>query len=106
MRLIFLLSAIYLCSACSHHVSIESINHNQFRDRAITVAGRVANSFIDGNASVFELDDGTGRLWVFRDNTNLPAHNSSISITGKIEQGFPFAGRNFVIILRETQEQD
>lgn len=95
---------IFLLSACSGRVSIESINHDpaQFRGKEISIAGRVANSFTEGNASAFELDDGTGRLWVLRENTNLPAHNSSISVRGTIEQGLPFGGRKFVIILRET----
>jgi len=83
---------------------METINHDpaQFRGKEITVAGRVANSFIEGNASAFELDDGTGRLWVFLESPILPAHNSSLTVSGNIEQQFPFAGRNFVIILREA----
>jgi hypothetical protein len=104
VRVAVLIAATMFLAACSRRVSIESINHNpaQFRDREITAAGRVANSFEASGKSAFELDDGTGRLWVFRDNPNLPAHNSSITVTGSIDQGFPFAGRNFVIILRET----
>jgi hypothetical protein len=101
-----LLSGIALLSACSHHASIESINRDpgQFRGKEITVAGRVVNSFATADAGAFELDDGTGRLWVLRNN-NLPAHNSSVTVTGRIEQGFSFAGRTFIVILRETRER-
>lgn len=104
VRVSVLIAATAFVAACSHRVSIESINHDpaQFRDREITVAGRVANSFETSGKSAFELDDGSGRLWVFRDNPNLPAHNASLTVTGSIEHGFPFAGRNFVIVLRET----
>lgn len=103
-----LATGIMLFSACSRRISIESINHDpgQFRDHEITVAGRVANSFVSGNVSAFEIDDGTGRLWVFRDSTKVPIRNSSMKVTGIIAQGFPFAGRNFVITLRETQKED
>ena len=102
-----LLLLLLLFSACSHRVSIEAINHDptEFRSKEISVAGRVANSFVEGNAAAFELDDGTGRLWVLRENTNVPAPNSSVRVTGKIEQALPFAGRNFVVILRETPRQ-
>jgi len=95
-----------MLSACSHRVSVESINRDpgRFHDQEITVAGRVANSFGVADAGAFELDDGTGRLWVLSDTHDLPSHNSSVTVTGKIEQELPFAGRNFVIILRETRK--
>jgi hypothetical protein len=106
-RIAWLFGAILLLSACSHHVSIESVNRNpgQFRDQEITVAGREVNSSAVTDAAAFELDDGTGRLWVLRDSHNLPGHNASITVTGRIEHGFSFAGRHFVIILRETRKQ-
>ena len=89
-----------LLLGCVSRVSIESINHDpaRFGGKEIKVAGRVVNSF----SGAFELDDGTGRLWVFRDKKDMPAHNSSLTVNGKIEQGFDFGGRNFIIILRET----
>lgn len=94
-----------ILSSCFHHVSVEPINRDpgRFHDNEITAAGRVVNSFALSDAGAFELDDGTGRLWVWRDSHNMPGHNSSVTVTGKIEQGFSFGGRNFVIILRETR---
>ena len=96
---------ILILSACSRQ-SIESINRDpeRFHDKEITVAGRVANSFGVAAAGAFELDDGTGRLWVLSDTPDLPAHNSSVTVTGRIEQGISFGGRTFVIILRETRK--
>jgi hypothetical protein len=102
-----LLSALLTLSACSHRISIESINRDpaQFRGKEITVRGRVVNSFATADAGAFEVDDGTGRLWILRDNRNLPSHNSSVTVSGKIEQSFVFAGRNFVIIFREMHKR-
>src|SRR5215475_7677739 len=106
-RLTFLLAPLHLFSACSRRTSIETINGDpaQFSGKELSVAGRVVNSFIEESAGAFELDDGTGRLWVLRENTNLPTHNSSVGVRGTIEQGLPFAHRNFVIILRETSHR-
>jgi len=101
-----LLSLIVFLSSCSDQVSIESINHDpgRFHEKEITIRGRVVNSFAVVDAGAFELDDGTGRLWVFRNKNDMPSHNSSVSVTGRIEPGFSFGGRNFVIILRETRK--
>jgi hypothetical protein len=95
-----------MLSACSRRVSVESINHDpgRFHNKEITVAGRVANSFAIESAGAFELDDGTGRLWVLSDTHDMPVHNSSIAVTGRIEQGFSFGGRTFVIVLHETHK--
>jgi hypothetical protein len=99
-----LIGGTLLLAGCVSRVSIESINHDpaRFDGKEIKVAGRVVNSFTVAASGAFELDDGTGRLWVFRDNKDMPAHNSSLTVNGTIEQGFDFGGRNFIIILRET----
>src|SRR5947208_8786211 len=107
IKLCCLIGAILLLSACSR-VSVESINRDpgRFHDKEITVAGRVANSFGIADAGAFELDDGTGRLWILSDTHDLPAaHNSSVTVTGQIEQRFSFAGRTFIIILREPRKR-
>ena len=106
IKLCCLIGAILLLSACSR-VSVETINRDpgRFHDKEITVAGRVANSLGVADAGAFELDDGTGRLWVLSNTHDLPAHNSSVTVTGRIEHGFSFAGRTFVIILRETRKR-
>jgi len=99
-----LIGGTLLLAGCVSRVSIESINHDpaRFDGKEIRVAGRVVNSSTVTASGAFELDDGTGRLWVFRDKKDMPAHNSSLTVNGKIEQGFDFGGRNFVVIIRET----
>src|SRR5438445_12795110 len=95
-----------ILSACYHRVSVESINRvpGQFHDTEITIAGRVANSFGVAAAGAFELDDGTGRPWALSGRTDLPAHNSSVTVTGRIEQGLSFGGRTFVILRPATRK--
>jgi len=89
-------------------VSIELLNRDpgRFHDKEINVAGRVVNSFAVMDAGAFELDDGTGRLWVLSDRDTIPPHNASATVTGRIEQDLGFGGRTFVIILRETRKHN
>jgi hypothetical protein len=54
---------------------------------------------------VFQLDDGTGRIWVYSQSFGVPGNGSKISITGRVQQGFAFGGRNFGVILRQTKAQ-
>ena len=109
-RVVFLsvlIGTVLLLAGCPPRQSIEAINRDpgRFHDREITVAGRVVNSFAVLGQGVFEIDDGTGRIWVFSDRYGVPGRTAGVAVTGRIEQGFSFGGRNFVTILRETRRR-
>lgn len=102
---VLLVSGTLLLVACPSHESIESINRDpgRFQGQEVTVSGHVVNSFAVMGIGAFEIDDGTGRLWVFSDKYDVPGQNASIAVTGRIEQGLSFGGRKFATILRETR---
>lgn len=101
------LVCVCLLAASSSPQAIEAINHDpgRFHGKQITIAGRVVNSFAVMGQGVFLVDDGSGRLWVFSDKFGVPGRDAEVEVTGKIEQGFTFRGKNYVVILRETQER-
>ena len=100
-----LVAATVLLSACPPRRSIESINRDpaRFHDHEVTVAGRVVNSFDVMGVAAFEIDDGTGRLWVYSNKFGVPGEGKNVAVTGTIQQGFSLGGRNFATILRETR---
>ncbi len=102
-----LVGGTLLLAACPPRERIESINRDpgRFRGREITVAGRVVNSFAVMGVGAFEIDDGTGRLWVISDKYGVPGRDAGIAVTGRIEQGLAFGGRNFATVLRETRRR-
>jgi hypothetical protein len=99
-------SAILL-SACPPRESIARINHDpgRFAGREITLAGRVSNSFGAMGNGVFEIEDGTGKMWVFTDRFGIPGRDARVAVTGRIEQGFSLHGHNYALILRETRRR-
>lgn len=100
-----LMGATFLLAACPAHESIEYINRDpaRFHTHQVTIAGRVVNSFAAMGVGVFEIDDGTGRMWVYSKKYGVPADQSRIAVTGVIQQGFSIAGRNFAMIMYETR---
>ena len=100
-----LLAATIFLAACPARRSIGSINRDpsQFHDHEVTIAGRVVNSFDVMGVAAFEIDDGTGRLWVYSNKFGVPGNESKVAVTGTIQQGFSLGGRNFAMILRETR---
>jgi hypothetical protein len=101
------LATTLLLSACPPRESIESINRDpdRFHRHEVTIAGRVVNSFEAMGVGVFEIDDGTGRMWVYSKKYGVPGNESKVAVTGVIQQGFSIAGRNFATILYETRRQ-
>ncbi len=94
-----------LLAGCPPREDIARIQHNpgRFAGREITLAGRVLNSFGAMGAGVFEIDDGTGRMWVYSGSFGIPGRDNRLAVTGRVEEGFSFGGRHFGVILRETR---
>lgn len=98
--------AMLLLVGCPTHTTIADINRDpgHFAGRDVTIAGRVSDSFGALGTGVFQVDDGSGRMWVYSQNRGVP-NGGKISVTGRIEQGFNFGGRSFGVILRETSSR-
>ena len=99
-----LLATFLLITGCPTRTSIGDINRDpgRFAGKEVTVAGRVSDSFGALGNGVYQLDDGTGSMWVFSQNFGVPGSGSKVAVTGQIQQGFAFGGRSFGVILRQT----
>src|ERR1700722_10763391 len=90
-------------------IPISQVNSDpaRYMDKDITVAGQVINSFGVTFGTVgqgaFELDDGTGQLWVWSSGFGVPSQGARVSVTGRVQAGVTLGGRFFVNVLRETQ---
>jgi hypothetical protein len=96
-----------LLAACPPHVSIAKLNQDpgRYAGKEVTIAGHVTDSFGALGRGVFEVDDGTGVMWVLAGQYGVPGAGAKLAVTGRVEQGFSFAGRNFATILRETERR-
>jgi hypothetical protein len=99
--------AALLLAACPPRESIAKINQDpgRFAGKEISIAGRVTDSFGALGSGVFQIDDGTGAMWVFSEKFGVPGSGANLAVTGRIQQSFAFGGRNFATILRETQRR-
>jgi hypothetical protein len=97
--------AMLVLIGCPTHTSIADITRDpgHFAAKDVTVAGHVSDSYGALGNGVFQIDDGSGRIWVYSQNYGVPGNGSKVAVTGRIEQGFSFGGRSFGVILRQTQ---
>ena len=107
VAVVVVLLTMLLLAGCPPRVSIADINRDpgRYLDRDISIAGRVSNSFGAMGTGAYEIDDGTGRMWVYSQNFGVPGNGAKIAVTGRITQGFAIGGRSFAVILRETERR-
>jgi hypothetical protein len=96
-----------MLAACPTRTSIERINRDpgHFVGKEVAIAGRVTTSYGALGTGVFEVDDGTGRMWVYSQNYGVPATGAKVAVRGTLQQGFSLGGRSFATILRETERR-
>jgi hypothetical protein len=99
--------AAIILTACPARENIARINRDpgRFAGKEVTVAGRVSNSFGAMGNGIFEIEDGTGKMWVFTDRFGIPGRDARVAVTGHVEQGFSLHGHNYALILRETRRR-
>lgn len=102
---ITLAAGIMLLAGCPTQTSIADINRDpgRFSGKDVSIHGVVSDSFGAMGNGVFQLDDGTGRMWVYSQNFGVPGNGNKISVTGRVQQGLAVGGRNFGVILRQTE---
>jgi hypothetical protein len=94
-------------AGCPTSTTIADINKDpaRFAGKEVTIKGTTSNSFGALGKGVYEVDDGTGTMWVFSQNFGVPSGGAKVAVTGTVEQGFSFGGRSFAVVLKQTKER-
>ena len=101
-----ILGAVILFTACPSQTTISKINADpsRYRNKEVAIVGNVTDSYgVLGNGA-YEIDDGTGRLWVVT-RRGVPSRGARVGAKGRIYTGFNFGGRNFGTVLEETDRR-
>jgi hypothetical protein len=104
---LLLMAATLVLAGCPTRTSIEKINRDpgRYAGREVAIGGRVSNSFGLLGSGVFQVEDGTGQIWVFSQRYGVPSNGAKVGVRGTISQGFSFGGRSFAVILKETERR-
>ena len=98
-----LLAGLLLLTACPSQTTISKINADpsRYKNKEVAIVGVVRDSYgVLGNGA-YEIDDGTGRLWVVT-RRGVPSRGARVGAKGRIYTGFNFGGRNFGTVLEES----
>jgi hypothetical protein len=77
-----------------------------FQNKNVQVAGRVTSLSIGAlNTGLYEIDDGTGKLYVLSTSRGAPSKDAYVGVKGTIMPTFTFLGRNYATVLRESDRK-
>ena len=98
-----LLLVCALAPAALAKTSINKINADpgRYYNKKVTIEGTVTDSYGVLGQGAYELDDGTGRIWVIAERA-VPARGARVEAKGHVITGFVYRGRNLAAALRET----
>ena len=92
-----------LLTACPSGTTISKINADpaRYKNKEVGVVGRVTDSYGIMGTGAYELDDGTGRIWVAT-TRGVPSKGSRVGVKGHVHTSFAIAGRSLGTVLEET----
>ena len=86
--IVVLIGLAVLLAACEQK-TINQIRAepDRYADREVGIAGKVVRSYSVLGRGAYEVDDGTGKLWVVSEK-GVPRTGAEVAVKGKIKDGF------------------
>ena len=101
------LALTLLLVACAERRTIADLQRDpgRFYNREVAISGRVVNSFGILGSGAYQVDDGTGRMWVISEGYGIPSRDAFVEVAGSLQETATISGRNFSTVLRETHRR-
>ena len=101
-----LLISTFLFTACPQRESISKVlaDPARYRNKDVGLTGTVTDAYGALGVGAYELDDGTGRIWVATQR-GLPSRGAKVGAKGRVRSGFNIGGRSFGTILEESDRR-
>jgi len=95
-----------LVTACPSQTNIAKINADpgRYRNKEVAIVGRVTDSYGALGAGAYEIDDGTGKIWVAT-RRGIPSRGSHVGTKGYVHNRFSFGGRSYGTVIEETDRR-
>lgn len=76
-----------------------------FMNKEVSVAGQVTQSIGFMGKGIYQIDDGTGRLWVLANSRGVPSRGAKVGVKGRVTPTITFMGVNYATVMRETDRR-
>jgi hypothetical protein len=99
---------VFGVAGCTTATSIRKIQNDpaKFYGKKVGIKGQVTSSYGALGNGVYEVDDGTGRLWVLSEGYGVPGKGANVKVVGRLAEAVTWGGRGFATALRQTERRD
>lgn len=98
---VLLAMALMLAGCGSVRINRILADPSRYTNRGVSVEGRVVNVVGALNMGVYEVDDGTGRIYVVS-TRGVPTKNARVKVDGTVQPGINVMGRSLGTAIKET----
>jgi membrane protein implicated in regulation of membrane protease activity len=98
------LGAMLLASCGTTRINRVLNDPSRYRNRDVRVEGTVTNVIGALNTGVYQVDDGTGKIFVLS-NRGIPNKGVRVSVVGDVQQGINVLGRSYGTVIRERDHR-
>lgn len=101
-----LIGGTLLLTACPSQTNIAKINADpgRYAGKEVGIVGRVTDSYGAAGIGAYEIDDGTGKMWVAT-RRGIPSRGAHVGAKGYVRNGFSFGGRSYGTVMEETDRR-
>jgi hypothetical protein len=102
-----LVTSMLTLVGCMQSVRIGNLlaDPSHWANRSVKVSGQVQNSMGLLGTGAYQVNDGTGSIWVISRGSGVPGRGARVDTQGHVFQGVNFLGRNFAVALREDKHR-
>jgi hypothetical protein len=99
-----ILVCTFFLTACPSQTNVAKINGDpaRYRGKEVAIAGRVTDSYGFMGAGGYEIDDGSGKIWIAT-TRGVPSRGAFVGAKGYVRSGLTFSGRTFGTVIEETE---
>jgi len=102
-----LVVALGLSLVACERVKIGEVNADpgRFMHKEVGVAGTVTQSIGALGRGIYQLDDGTGKLWILANSRGVPSKGARVGVKGHVVPTITFLGINYATVLEESDRR-
>jgi len=107
ITLIIVLVVLGLALIGCQRERISTINSDpgRFLHKDVVVAGTVTQAIGAFNHGIYQIDDGTGVIWVYSSSRGAPSKGARVGVRGRIMPTITFLGINYATVLQESDRR-
>jgi len=99
---ILVLAALVLAGCAPTTIGRIMADPSKYQNRTVRVSGTVTNSVGLLGKGGYQIEDGTGRIYVVS-GTGVPSRGSRVTVTGRVSPGAELLGTSVGVAIREQR---